>query len=104
MRISPAYIRNDAQFKHGDPGKIDAMVFSLTGCALGAEVPLLAYDVSKRLPAILRPAQDELLCALSDGLNELQPDSPEPLRMREEKPDRLLSGSCSTPTQASTRE
>ncbi len=73
MRISPAYIRNDARFKHGDTGKIDAMVFNLAGCAFGAEVPLLAYDLSERLPAILRPAQDELLCALCDGLDELQP-------------------------------
>lgn len=104
MRISSAYIRNNAQFKHGNPRKIDAMIFSLAGCALGAEVPLLAYDLSKRLPAIMRPAQDELLGALGDGLYELEPDSAEPLRMRKEKPDRLLPGPCSTPARASTRE
>ncbi len=78
MRISAAYIRNNPQFKHGDPRKIDPMVFSLADCALGTEVPLLAYDLSERLPSIWRPAQDELLCTLSDRLDELQPDSPEP--------------------------
>jgi len=104
MRISAAYIRNNPQFKHGDPRKIDAMVFSIADCALGTEVPLLAYDLSERLPTIWRPAQDELLCTLSDVLDKLQPDSPQPLRMGEEKPDRLLPWRCSTPPRASTRK
>ncbi len=102
--ISPAYIRNNSQFKHCNPRKIDAMIFSLTGCALGAEVPLLAYDLSERLPAILRPSEDELLGAHSVGLDELQPDSAEPLRMGEEKPDRLLSWLRSTPARASRQQ
>jgi hypothetical protein len=82
-RISSAYIRNNAQFKHRDPHEIDAMVFRLAGCALGAEVPLLAHDLPERLPSIRRPAQDKLLGTLSDGFDELQPDPPEPLRMLE---------------------
>ena len=67
------------------------MVFRLAGCALGAEVPLLPHDFPERLPAIRRPTQDVLLRALSEGLHEVQPDPPEPLRMGKEKPDRLLS-------------
>jgi len=103
MRISPAYIRNNAQFKHGDPER-STRWSSSRRLRLGAEVPLLAYDLSERLPAIWRPAQDELLCTLSNVLDELQPDSPESLGMREEKPDRLLCWRCSTPPSASTRK
>jgi len=66
------------------------MVFRLAGCALGAEVPLLPHDFTERLTAIGRPTQDVLLRALSEGLHEVQPDTPESLRMSEEKPDHLL--------------
>ena len=78
------------------------MVFRLGSCALGAEVPLLPHDFTERLPAIRRPTQDVLLRALSEGLHEIQPDPPEPLRMGEEKPDRLLSGPCRAPSRGAT--
>ena len=80
------------------------MVFRLAGCALGTEVPLLPHDFLERLPAIRRPTQDVLLRALSARLHEVQPDPPEPLRMGEEKPDRLLSGRSGTPPLGATRQ
>ena len=93
-RISPTYVRNDTQLEHSDRRELDVMVFRLGGCALGTEVPLLPHDFPERLPAIRRPTQDVLLRALSAGLYEVEPDPPEPLRIGEEKSDRLLSGPC----------
>jgi hypothetical protein len=51
------------------------MVFRLTRCALGAEVPLLPHDFMERLPAIGRPTQD-YSCVRSVELT-VQPDPPE---------------------------
>ena len=39
-------------------------------CLGRTEVPLLAHNFSKRVPAIRRPSQDELLGALSFGFFE----------------------------------
>jgi hypothetical protein len=72
-------------------------VFRLAGCALGTEAPLLPHDFSEGLPTIRRPTQDVFLRALSAGLHEGQTYSLKPLRIVEQKPDRLPSGPCGTP-------
>ena len=83
-RISPTYVRNYNQLKHSDRRELDVKVIRLAGCALGTEVPLLPNDFPVRLSAIRRPTQDVLLCALSAGLHEVQPDPPKPLRLARE--------------------
>src|SRR5215831_6885690 len=82
-RISPTCVRDDAQLEHSDRRELDVMVFRLGSCASGAEIPLLPHDFPERLPAIRRPTQDVLLRALGEGVHEVQPDPPEPLRMGE---------------------
>jgi len=101
-RISPTYVRNDVQFEYRDCRELNMMIFRLACCPLGTEVPLLSHDFPEGLPAIRRPTQDVLLRAFSSGLQEIHPDPPQPLRMVEEKPDRLLSGPCGTPSRSPT--
>src|SRR5512137_2846941 len=78
-RLPPTDVRNDAQLEHRDRRELDVMVFRLTGCTLGTEVPLLPHDFPERLPAIRRPTHGILLRALRAGLHEAQPDPPDPL-------------------------
>jgi len=96
-RIPSTYVRNDAQFEHRDRRKFDMMIFGLARCALGTEVPLLPHDFPEGLPAIRRLTQDILLRPFSFGLDEIHPDPPQPLRLVEEKPDRLFAGPGGTP-------
>src|SRR5512138_117524 len=78
------------------------MVFRLRGRPLRAEVPLLPHDLAERLSPVRRPTQDVLLRALSDRLEEMQPDPAEPLRMRKEEPNCLLAWHCGAPARAIT--
>src|SRR5262249_32775325 len=100
--ITPTDVRNNIQFEHRDGWQLDMMIFYLACCSLGTEVPLLPHDFAERLPAIRRPSQDVLLRAFSSGLQEIHPDPPQPLRMVEQKPDRLFSGLSGTPPRSFT--
>ena len=61
------------------------------------EIPLLANNSSEGTPAIRRPSQGELLCALGFGFLEIQPDTFQLLRLVEQKSDDLGSGLSSAP-------
>jgi hypothetical protein len=53
--------------------RFDAIVFYLRGRTLGAEVPLLADNFSRRATPIRSPSQRELLGALPFSFDESQP-------------------------------
>src|SRR5438093_3021598 len=61
---SAAVIRHNDQFKCGDIREFNLVFLDFAYRVRGAEIPLLAHDVSKRASAIRRPPQDELLRAL----------------------------------------
>ena len=63
-------VGHNDQFKYGDPGEFDPIIFDLADCAKGTEIPLLADNFSKRAPAVQRPSQDELLGAPRLGFFE----------------------------------
>ena len=80
------------------------MVLRLAGRSVGTEVPLLPRDLVERLAAIGRPAQHVFLGACHASLDKLQPDPPDRLRIREEQPDDLLTGTASTPTRTAGQQ
>src|SRR5207244_9836346 len=61
---SAAVIRHNDQFKCGDIREFNLVFLDFAYRVRGAEIPLLAHDVSKRASAIRRPPQDELLRAI----------------------------------------
>ena len=92
------------ELEHGDAGKIDPMIFRFGGRARGAEIPLLAHDVTKRLPAIRRPAQHVFLRPLGVGFQEVQANPAQPLRRVEEQANALRAGLCCAPAGAFARQ
>src|SRR2546430_5969178 len=81
---SAAVIRHNDQFKCGDIRKFNLVFLDFAYCVRGAEIPLLAHDVSKRASAVRRPPQDELLGALYRGFFEDERDACESLRLIED--------------------
>src|SRR5947209_8048488 len=94
---SATHIRHDLHFEYGDVRQLDLIFLTLAHCRRRAEVPLLAHYLSKRAPAIGRPAQDELLRARDLFLFKNQPYLFQPLRLVKNEPNGLLSRFCGTP-------
>ena len=99
-RISPTYIRSDAQLQHSNHREIDVIVFRLLACPLRAEVPLLPHDLPEGLTAVRRPAQGELLGARRSAPNKTQPDPPKSLGLGEKKPKSLFPARSRLPSRA----
>jgi hypothetical protein len=91
-------VRDYDQFKNGDTRKFNSIFFDLASRVRWAEIPLLAHNFSKRVSAIRRPPQDKLLGTRCRGFFENEGDASELLRLIEEQPDRLSSGTSCTPT------
>src|SRR5213080_4106174 len=81
---SAAVIRHNDQFKCGDIREFNLVFLDFAYRVRGAEIPLLAHDVSKRASAIRRPPQDELLRALYFVFFEDERDACESLRLIED--------------------
>src|SRR5436190_1334351 len=103
MDLPASLIRNDRQLEDGHPREIDLELLDLTGGAARAEGVLLPHQLTKRAPAVGRPAERELLGPLGGGLDKVQPDAPERLRLVEEQADGLGAGLRGTPPGVSAR-
>ena len=61
---SSTSVRHNDQFQNSDIRQFNLIFLDLAYCVRGTKIPLLPHNFSKRVPAIRRPPQDELLGTL----------------------------------------
>ena len=81
---SPTDVRHNDQFQNCNTGKFNPIFLDLVDCVRGAEIPLLAHNLSKLASPIPRPSQDELLGTFRLGLFEDERDARDSLWLIED--------------------
>jgi len=76
-------VRHNDPFKNGDSRECNLKFLNLADCVRRTEIPLLPPNFSKRAPFVRRPAQHELLRALSFCFLEDERDASKALRLIE---------------------
>jgi len=85
VRVSTANVRDDHQLQYFYPREVNLIVLNFACRLWGTEVPLLPHDFAKALIGFRAPTKNEFLRATGLGLIENEIDSPEPLRLIEDK-------------------
>src|SRR5271165_492375 len=95
---SPRNIWINVELKHPNAIEFYLVIFDLARRAAGAEIPLLLKQGPKCVGLVLRPLQGELLSAFTVQLYKTEPDTSDPLRLIEKKPNGLFSSLSSPPS------
>src|SRR5437667_2142150 len=94
---SATHVRDDNQFEDGDACELNRIILDLADRLRRAEVPLLANNFPKRVAAVARPAQDELLGPRRFFFFKNKRYLFQPLRLVKYEPNRLWPRFCGAP-------
>jgi hypothetical protein len=103
VRVSTANVGDDHQLQNFHTSEINLIVFDFACRLRGTEIPLLPHDFAKALIGFRAPTKNKFLRATGRGFVEHQTDSPELLRLIEDKTDGLPSRARSAPPLAISR-